>query len=125
MTSWRSASSARSSAMKLDGRGATNRTRATSALRDEQVPVEAEEVVGALVDEVLRPRRHLVLGDALAAGHEGADEPDEVAAEGVGVPAGVEQRDRRALGDAEAGVAEQRAQGLGQVRVGQVLVPGR
>ena len=43
----------------------------------------------------------------------------------VGVPARVEQRDRRALRDPEARVAQQRGQGLGQVRVGQVLVPGR
>src|SRR5215217_3191923 len=61
---------------------------------DEDVAVDAEEVVAALGGQVVGPRARLVLGDALPAGDESGDEADQAGAVGVGVEPGVEDRDR-------------------------------
>jgi hypothetical protein len=90
---------------------------------EEEVPVEAEEVSGAVPGQILLPGVRIGGGHARAARDEGRNDADQSRTEGAGIVPGVEQRNRRPVYDGETGLGEQLGEPARQVRVGEVLIP--
>ena len=67
--------------------------------RDEQVAIEAEKEPGAQPDKVAGPAGDLTGGYIAVPRHERGDDSDQSGAVGVRVITGVQQRDRRPVGD--------------------------